>query len=82
VDFSNFATERIKKHYIDVTVSVSKGEPTVKFTRRIKNDSMFVWPQTDDICEIETEDQCSDSLLLRRRALIQPDTGHLLLFSA
>jgi hypothetical protein len=31
-------------------------EPTVKFTRRVKNNSMFIWPETDDIYKAETDD--------------------------
>jgi hypothetical protein len=54
-----FATKKIKKQYIGVIVSVSKGEPIVNvmnFTRRVENSSMFIWLQTDDICKIETKD--------------------------
>jgi hypothetical protein len=29
------ATKKTKKHYIGVTVSVTKGEPTAKFTRMV-----------------------------------------------
>jgi hypothetical protein len=49
----------LKKHYIDVIMSKTKGEPMVKFTR-VRNSSMFVLPQTDNICKRETED-CSIS---------------------
>jgi hypothetical protein len=27
----------------------------MKFTKSVKNISMFIWPQTDDICEVDTE---------------------------
>jgi hypothetical protein len=45
-----------KKVFVGVTVSVSKGEPTVIFTRGLKDSLMSMWPQTDDICETETGD--------------------------
>jgi hypothetical protein len=35
---------------------VNEGLPTVKFARRVKSTSTFIWPQTDEISEIETED--------------------------
>jgi hypothetical protein len=31
-----FATKKIKKHFIGVIVSVPRGDPTVKFTRRLR----------------------------------------------
>jgi hypothetical protein len=37
-----FATNRLKKHYACVIVYTSKGEPIVKFKRRVKNCSVFV----------------------------------------
>jgi hypothetical protein len=37
-------------------MSVSKKEPTVQFTGRVKNSSMFIRPQADDIWKMETED--------------------------
>lgn len=36
-----FATKKIEKHYTGVIVCLI-GEPTVKFTRRVKNTSMFI----------------------------------------
>jgi hypothetical protein len=35
---------------------MNEGNPTVKFARRVKSTSTLIWPQTDDISEIETED--------------------------
>jgi hypothetical protein len=37
-----FSTKKIEKHYTDVIVCMSNGDPTVKFTRRVKNSSMFI----------------------------------------
>ena len=51
-----FATKKTKKHYIGVIQSLNTEEPTVKFARRVKNTSTFVWPHTDDISEIPSED--------------------------
>jgi hypothetical protein len=46
-----FAT---KKYYVGAITSVSEGHPTVKFARRVKSTSAFIWPQTDGISERET----------------------------
>jgi hypothetical protein len=51
-----FATNKTKKYYIGVTVFVKKGERKVKYTRRVKNISMFIWPQRDGTCEMRAED--------------------------
>lgn len=51
----DFATIKIKKHFIGVILSVTEGETTVKFTGRVECSSMFVLSQTDDICEIDSE---------------------------
>jgi hypothetical protein len=48
-----FAT---KKHCVGVITSVNEVHPTVKFARRVKSTSILVWPQTDDISEIQIED--------------------------
>jgi hypothetical protein len=50
------ATNKTKKYYMGVIVSVNKGERKVKYTRRIKNISMFIWSQRDDTCEMRSED--------------------------
>jgi hypothetical protein len=34
---------------------MSEGHPTVKFGRRMKSTSTFIWPQIHDIYVIETE---------------------------
>jgi hypothetical protein len=51
-----FATKKTKKHYVGVIISVNKGHHTVKFARKVKSTSTFIWPQTDDISDIESED--------------------------
>jgi hypothetical protein len=51
-----FITKKIKKYYVGVITSMSEGHTTVKFARRVKSTSTFIWPQTDNISEIETED--------------------------
>jgi hypothetical protein len=50
------ATNELKKHYTGVTASNSKGKLIMKFKRRVKNCSVFVWRQTDDFCKTQTED--------------------------
>jgi hypothetical protein len=32
---------------------MNEGHPTLKFERRVKSTSVFIWPQKDDISEIE-----------------------------
>jgi hypothetical protein len=51
-----FITKKTKKYYVGVITSMSEGHPTVIFARRAKSTSTFIWPQTDNISEIETED--------------------------
>jgi hypothetical protein len=48
----SFATKEAQKKYKHVTVSESKGKVTIKFTReRQECGSVFVFPQTYDICK-------------------------------
>lgn len=50
VDFSSSCYKENEATFcVDVFVSVSKEEPTVQFTRRFKNSSVFIWPQVYDI---------------------------------
>jgi hypothetical protein len=51
-----FATKKTRKHYVGVITSMNEGHTAVKFARRVKSASSFIWPQTDDIPEIEIED--------------------------
>jgi hypothetical protein len=50
-----FATKITKQYYVGIITSVSEEHHTVKSARRVKNTSTFVWPQTDDISEVETD---------------------------
>jgi hypothetical protein len=35
---------------------MNEGHPTVKFARKVMSTSTFIWPQTDNISEIDIED--------------------------
>lgn len=52
----SFATKKTVKHYVGYVTLINTGVPTVKFARRVKNSSTFVWPHEEDQCEISTED--------------------------
>lgn len=52
----SFPTKTTVKHYVGKITSVNEGFPTVKFVRRVKMTSTFVWPLEDDESEIQTED--------------------------
>jgi hypothetical protein len=49
------AAKKTKKHYFCAITSMNEKHPTVKFAGRMKSISTFIWPQTDDISQRETE---------------------------
>lgn len=51
-----FKEKKSIKQYIGKVVSTKNGVPTVKFLRRIKRSSTFVWPAEEDVTEVEKED--------------------------
>lgn len=51
-----FATKTTIKHYVGQINNIVEGYPFVKFARRIKKSSVFVWPQENDEGEIPEED--------------------------
>lgn len=52
----SFFTKRTVKHFVGHIISMTDGLPTVKFLRRVRNSSFFVWPQEEDISEIQKEE--------------------------
>lgn len=48
-----FATKSTIKHYVGQIKDVVKHYPVVKFARRIKKCSVFVWPQENDEGEVQ-----------------------------
>lgn len=52
----SFKTKTTIKHYVGQIIKVTDGFPVVKFARRIKKTSVFVWPQENDEGEIQQED--------------------------
>lgn len=51
-----FSTKTSIKHYVGQITDVNQGNPVVKFARRLKKTSIFVWPQEDDESEVQQED--------------------------
>lgn len=52
----SFPTKKTIKHFVGHVISVNTGILTVKFLRRVKQTSFFVWPQQEDISEVDKED--------------------------
>lgn len=51
-----FSTKTSIKHYVGQITDVNQGIPVVKFTKRLKKTSIFVWPQEDDESEVQQQD--------------------------
>lgn len=52
----SFKTKVTIKHYVGQITRTIEGCPVVKFARRIKKTSVFIWPQENDEGEIQRED--------------------------
>jgi hypothetical protein len=56
-------------------VPLSKGGPTVQFTKQVENICAFHWPYADEICELEAENTLTllpESVKKRRDGVIFP----------
>lgn len=52
----SFRTKTSIKHYVGQITDVNEGFPVVKFARRVKKTSIFVWPHENDESETQRED--------------------------
>lgn len=66
--FVKFPMKTKVKHYVGKIVAKTDSIPIVKFVRRVKKISIFVWPQEVDESEVQDEDiVCFLSLPLEER---------------